>query len=236
MMIPRSNYLTALVVCFSFGILNLSSINPAYAQPQTDVGTLQAKISDIINVANYTYVEVDTGTDKVWAAGPVTTLKKGDTVAFSTAMPMQDFYSESMGRNFKQIYFVSRFMTETEPRTLPDKPPADAQIKKLKTSFANIARVEDGNNIAEIHAEKAKLNGKIIRVRGQVTRFAEDVMGKNWLHIQDNSSFDDLTVTTDNTVAVGDVVVIEGELELDKDFDYGYVFSLIVQSAKVTKE
>ncbi|MEO1899187.1 MAG: hypothetical protein ABGX68_05295, partial [Methylococcales bacterium] len=97
-------------------------------------------------------------------------------------------------------------------------------------------RVEDGNNIAEIHAEKAKLNGKIIRVRGQVTRFAEDVMGKNWLHIQDNSSFDDLTVTTDNTVAVGDVVVIEGELELDKDFDYGYVFSLIVQSAKVTKE
>jgi hypothetical protein len=127
-------------------------------------------------------------------------------------------------------------MTETEPRTLPDKPPADAQIKKLKTSFANISRVEDGNNIAEIHAEKAKLNGKIIRVRGQVTRFAEDVMGKNWLHIQDNSSFDDLTVTTDNTVAVGDVVVIEGELELDKDFDYGYVFSLIVQSAKVTKE
>lgn len=69
-----------------------------------------------------------------------------------------------------------------------------------------------------------------------VTRFAAQVMGKNWLHIQDSSGFEDITITTDKTVAVGDIVIVEGKLELDKDFSYGYIYPVILQDANVTKE
>jgi hypothetical protein len=231
-MIPRSSSLIILMVCFSFAMLIMSIDNPVYAQQKTDPGKIQGKVSDIINVPSYTYAEIETGTGKVWAAGPTTALKRGDTVTFSTQMPMKDFYSKSMERNFSLIYFINRFITDTS--TL--KPPTHAQVKQSKQSLKGIDRAKGGKNISEIHIEKDKLNGKTIRVRGKVTRFATEIMGKNWLHIQDSSSFDDLTVTTENTVAVGDVVIIEGTLELDKDFDYGYIFPVIVQNAKVTKE
>ena len=75
-----------------------------------------------------------------------------------------------------------------------------------------------------------------MRVRGKVTKFTAGVMGKNWLHIIDSSTMDDLTVTTDGEAAVDAVIVIEGKLALDKDFGYGYVYPLIVENASITKE
>ena len=99
-----------------------------------------------------------------------------------------------------------------------------------------INKVEGGNTIAEIHARKDELNGDTIRVRGQVTRFTAGVLDKNWIHIRDSSAADDLTVTTDATVAIKDVVIIEGKLELDKDYGYGYVYPVILEDAKITKE
>jgi hypothetical protein len=61
-------------------------------------------------------------------------------------------------------------------------------------------------------------------------------MGRNWLHIRDSSTLDDLTITTANTAAINTVVVVEGKLTLDKDFGYGYVYPLIVEDASVKKE
>ena len=52
----------------------------------------------------------------------------------------------------------------------------------------------------------------------------------------DSSTLDDLTVTTDSTVAVNDIVIIEGKLELDKDYGYGYVYPIILEDAKLTKD
>ena len=73
-------------------------------------------------------------------------------------------------------------------------------------------------------------------MRGQVTKFTANVMKKNWLHIKDSSGEDDLTITTNNTAAVDDVIVISGKLALDKDFGYGYVYPLIIEQASITKE
>ncbi|MGD9297609.1 MAG: hypothetical protein PVG47_09455, partial [Chromatiales bacterium] len=55
--------------------------------------TLSGKVTDVKSAMGYTYAEVDTGLKKVWVAGPSTELKAGDTVSFSTVMPMQNFHS-----------------------------------------------------------------------------------------------------------------------------------------------
>jgi hypothetical protein len=60
-------------------------------------------------------------------------------------------------------------------------------------------------------------------------------MGKNWLHIRDSSTLDDLTVITKSTVVIDDVVIVEGKLELNKDYGYGYVYPVILEDAKITK-
>lgn len=64
-------------------------------------------------------------------------------------------------------------------------------------------------------------------------------MGKNWLHLQDGSGVEgtnDLTVTTTTTVKVGDVVLVNGVVSVDRDFGYGYSYDVIIEDAEVTVE
>ncbi len=74
---------------------------------------LTGEITDILTTGGITYVEVDTGNLKVWAAGPVDdSLGRGDTISFSAAMPMQNFHSKSLDRDFPTVYFVKQFITD----------------------------------------------------------------------------------------------------------------------------
>ncbi|UCB54905.1 MAG: hypothetical protein JSW45_13380, partial [Thiotrichales bacterium] len=80
--------------------------------PQGTAHNLTGKITDIITAAGITYVEVDTGKEKVWAAGTTgDSLDTGDTISFSTAMAMENFHSKSLNRDFAVIYFVKQFIS-----------------------------------------------------------------------------------------------------------------------------
>ena len=247
-MTHRAKKIVITLSCLSITLLlNGSIINSANAEQdkrinkqQTASNIIKGKITDIIDASGYTYAEVDTGKKKVWAAGPVTPLKIGDEISFSTGMPMENFHSKSMNRDFPIIYFVGFFITDKSNQTSKAatmaSPHSQDKQKQLAKPVKGIKKVKGGNTIAEIYTQKLKLNGQNLRVRGQVTKFTPDVMGKNWLHIMDGSTLDDLTVTTDSTATVNDVVIIEGKLALDKDYSYGYVYSVIMEDARVTKE
>lgn len=246
-MIQRSNILVTLILCTAFTLLNVVINNSAYAysgKTTAERGSagnqIYGKVIDTINVSGYTYAEVDDGKNKVWAAGPVTALKVGDMIAFSTAMPMKNYHSKSLERDFSIIYFTERFITDKEEptATVPghDAPHAYLKQKPKAKTVTGINKADGGNTIAEIYAQKKSLSGKTIRVRGQITKVTNNIMGKNWLHIRDSSTTDDLTVTTRNIAVIDDVVIIEGKLELDKDFSYGYVYPVIVEDATIVKE
>jgi hypothetical protein len=246
-MLHRTGLLVTLFACSSIALLNTAIIKPGYAEQNTADEIQQpapnkifGKVTDIIEAAGYTYVEVDTGKEKVWAAASTTPPKIGDMIAFTTEMPMKNFHSNAMNRDFPVIYFVNGFSSDKASLTSTTTPLASPhdKIKSAPAAKAveGINKIEGGNTIAEVYADKQKLNGKAIRVRGQVTKFTANVMGKNWLHLRDSSSRDDLTVTTDSAAAIGAVVVIEGKLGLDMDFGFGYVYPLIVEDARVTTE
>jgi hypothetical protein len=227
----RSTYfLKMLFSLFIFSLLNAGIINAAHGTPQQ----IHGKVTEIIDVSGYTYAEVDTGTEKIWAAGPPTPLTKGDMISFSAEMPMQDFQSKSIDRIFPVIYFVNRYNTETEtPATTKTHPQIAKPLKEKPVT--GIDKLEDGNTIAEIYSDKINLKDKTVRVRGEVTKFTAGIMGKNWIHIRDSSTLDDLTITTDATAVLGEVVIGEGKLELDKDYGYGYLYPVILENARITK-
>ncbi len=243
----RIKYLLILCVCLSAGLLITNTIGAGHAaQTDSAVGiqqdvpsTIDGKVSKSINVPGYTYVEVDTGDDKIWAAVPSTSVTIGEQVSFSIGIPMQNFYSKTLQRNFPVIYFVDHFITDDGATSMSAAAAAahgSISQEPVAELSADISKVEGGNSIAEVHAQKDELNGETIRVRGQVTKFTAGVLGKNWVHIRDRSTTNDLTVTTDATVAASDVVIFEGKLALDKDFGYGYIYSVILEDASVTKE
>lgn len=104
---------------------------------------------------------------------------------------------------------------------------------------AGVQKVAGGYQVGEIYANGAQLAGKTVKVRGRVVKFTPNIMGTNWMHIQDGTGAGatvDLTVTTAAIVAVGDMVVAEGVLALDKDFGAGYKYAAIIEKAEVSKE
>lgn len=89
--------------------------------------------------------------------------------------------------------------------------------------------------ISNLLANKQSYSGKVIKVKGKVTKFNPEIMGKNWVHIQDGSEFRgafDLTITTDKKVSVGETITFEGKIVLDKDFGYGYFYSVLMEEGK----
>ncbi len=235
----RTNYLIILLVCFSLDLLNINLVNSVNAE-QSTTGKITGKVTDTNDASGYTYIQVDTGKEKVWAAGPVTPVANGDLITFTTEMPMENFHSKSMQRDFDVIYFVNNFTTNKESvankATSDASPHAKMKQEPAVKTIDGINKVDGGNTIAEIYSDKTNLKGKTIRVRGQVSKYNPGIMGKNWIHIKDSSGTDDLTITTDSSVALDDVVVIEGKLTLDKDFGGGYVYPLIVEDASITKD
>jgi hypothetical protein len=243
----RTHLLIALLACASLGLLNAGITTAAYANqkstadaPEVAPNTISGKVTDVIDSAGYTYAEVDTGKTKVWAATTTTAVKVGDTISFSSSMPMKNYHSTSLQRDFPLVYFANGFSAGAAVMAgvSTTKVSPHAQITQHQTNkpIKEFSKAKDGNTIAELYADKDKLNGKTIHVRGQVTKVTNNVMGRNWLHISDSSTQDDLTLTTSNTAAMDDIVVIEGKLSLDKDFGYGYVYPLIVEDAAVVKE
>jgi hypothetical protein len=172
----------------------------------------------------------------------------GDSIAVADAMEMRHFQSQMLKRNFEVVYFTGNVKVNglvptaaaaqsvELPKNHPPVAGATAQpIKKL----SNIKKAEGGKRIAEIYAGKAQLKGKPVKVRGQVVKYNPEVMGKNWIHIQDGSGSagsNDLTVTTSSTTKLGDLILVTGTVATDRDFGGGYRYSLILEDAKVTVE
>ena len=78
--------------------------------PAMDASTSVAgAVVETMNASRYTYVQIDTGKEKIWAAGPTVAVKTGDCISIATSMPNKSFYSPTLKRTFDEIYFVDKF-------------------------------------------------------------------------------------------------------------------------------
>lgn len=108
-----------------------------------------------------------------------------------------------------------------------------------KGKVSSIAKAKGGYTVEELFAKKDKLKGKKVAVRGKVAKISEGIMGRTWIHLQDGSGkpgTNDITITTNQSARVGDIVLITGNLITDKDFGAGYKYAVIVEDATVKVE
>ena len=216
----------------------LAPIQPA----EKPAGKITGTILSTMDATGYTYVELKLSDDTVWLAGPKTKLAKGESLTVNIGAPMRNFHSKTLNRDFPVIYFIGQFSDSASTKVkLPEghKPlngsPAMTVAKKATLSKP-VKRAEGGYTIAELITKKKELAGKTVKVRGEITKFNADIMTKNWIHIIDGSSNEDMIVITQDTAEAGQVAVIEGTIALDKDFGYGYKYKLLIDEAKVTVE
>jgi len=198
------------------------------------------EVLETMNGGGYTYVRVETESGVVWAAGPQAVVKVGDRVNLADGMLMSDFRSETLDRTFDEIYFVGSIEVVGGAGAAPALAAAHgASDAPTEVEVGSVEKPEGGSTIAELFAGKAELAGKPVLVRGRVVKFTAGIMGRNWIHIKDGSGesgSDDLTVTTDATVELGDLILVRGTAATDKDFGAGYSYALIVEEATIEVE
>lgn len=105
--------------------------------------------------------------------------------------------------------------------------------------ISSIKKPEGGKTIAEIFSQKDRLSGKEVLLRAKVVKFTPRIMKRNWVHLKDGTGAegtDELIVTTQSTVKVGDTVLVKGVLQTDRDFGYGYRYDVIIEDAQLRVE
>ena len=215
---------------------------------QTVTTGYTGNVVETMNTGGYTYVHVDTGSERIWAAAPEFQVKVGDEVTVPKGMPMKNYHSKTLDRTFDVVYFASNIPiagTEQTTAQLPEGHPessqknASASPATINTDFSEIRKPGGGKTIAEIYDEKGGLAGKEVTLRAKVVKYNPNIMGKNWIHLQDGTGTNgtnDLTVNTVTDVKIGDTVLVSGVLVTNRDFGYGYQYDVIIEDAKVTIE
>ncbi len=235
-----------------------ASEHPTSASTAAPSDVWSGDIIETMNSGGYSYVLFEKDGQEVWVAGPETAgLQVGAAISMSPGMMMKNFHAKSLDRDFDVIYFVSSLAPAGSAASGSEHPGAgmgaangaapqmgsnsspSAHTVLDKAGVHGVEKAAGGYTVAEIHEQAATLGGQRIKVRGQVVKFTPNIMRTNWIHLQDGSGEGenaDLTITTNGTVAVGDVITLEGPLSVNKDFGAGYRYSVIIEGAQVVTE
>lgn len=250
------------------GNVTISDIKENYKTLNVQHPVLKGTIIEFKDVTNYTYLLLEDKTGKVWAAIPKTPVKAGDEIAIADIIIMKDFHSKTLEKTFDLILFAvasegcplnekmgGESLPEMPSSMMPGKMPPGmmpsgamsgmgGSIKKSKAVPKDIkvtkAVGKDAYTIEEIYSKKEELSQKTITVRAMVVKFMPQIMGKNWIHIQDGTGSaekgnNDVAVSSLDTAEIGEEVIVKGTLGIDKDFGMSCAFGVLIEDASVNK-
>lgn len=206
-------------------------------------------VLESVNSGGYTYIKADEGGHIYWVAGPQTTLKVGSSVSYIEQMVMKDFTSKSLNKTFDLLVFASTILPAKGTTVAPTKitmnktqqAPNDAAHKSINNPVEQVVKVAknaNGYSVEELYTKKSELKDKTVKVNAQVVKVSKNIMGKDWIHLQDGSgsgaTSDIIATSVNSTVKVGDIVTTNGIVKTDVNLGYGYNFSVMIEEAKFT--
>lgn len=202
-----------------------------------DLNIHQITVKEVLNANAYTYLLVNEGEKEYWIAVPKTEVKVGKTYTYEGGMEMKKFESKDLKRTFDSVLFVEGLIdptpsaaTETaiDPKTIINS----TQLSK------GITLAKGAISLHDLFYGRDKFEGKTVILTGKVVKFMPEIMKKNWIHLQDGTSyngFNDITITTLDKVKVDEIVSLKGTVVLNKDLGSGYKYDVLIEDAVVVK-
>ncbi|NCP55888.1 MAG: nucleotide-binding protein [Comamonadaceae bacterium CG_4_9_14_0_8_um_filter_60_18] len=205
---------------------------------------IKGQVLEVKDVEDYTYMLLKTPTGDTWTAVSKAPVIKGATVTIVDAEQMDNFESKTLKKKFTKIFFgklEQPKLTAAQQQAQvaaahgeAAKAPVLTDVKVPKATGA------DAYTVAELVTKASALKDKPVLLRAKVVKFSPNIMNKNWVHLRDGSGAakdgsDDILLTTQEQVKVGDVVQIKGVLRNNKDFGAGYVYPVIIEDGKLHK-
>lgn len=217
---------------------------PAVTAQDNTSGT--GTVAETIDVDNYIYLRLEES--EVWvASGPVQVVV-GDRISYKNALEMKEFHSSTLDRTFESIMFVASVSVEgndVEPKIqgmpataghapMPMSPPEAISAP----AAGEIPAFEGGETVKSLFAGSAALEGKPIQLRARVTKVNEQIMGKNWVTLQDGTGTEadnKILATSMELPKPGDTVVASGVVRNNVDLGYGYKYKVLLEEVTFTQ-
>jgi hypothetical protein len=207
-------------------------------------------VKEVLQTRNYSYLNVTENDSTLWLTVLKLEAKPGDIYYFldNDGFVTQNFESKELARKFGKVVFLNKIYTDEQQ--LSSNAPLDEtnsinmienyHQQNKKDAFIKgkivVEKAKDGITISELFSNKDKYANKEVVIRGQIVKYNDSIMGRNWVHLQDgtesNSTFD-LTITTAAQVKIGEIVTFRGKIALNKDFGYGYSYEIIMEDAQL---
>ncbi len=240
-------------------VIEGTGTNPVATTSAGTANLLTGQVVEAMDAAGYTYLKLRDAKGEVWVAVRQARLEKGAIVTVAAQITMKEFESKSLNRKFDTIVFGT---LADAPGTMPAGAPDMTNVAPMPPGHPGVtsdmggmgspsrdvaieirvtkAEGPSGHTVDEIWASKASLEGKQVAVRGKVVKFLPEIMGKNWIHLQDGTGTraagtNDITVTTKDAAVAGDVVLIRGVVRTGLNLGAGYTYPVIIEEARVTK-
>jgi hypothetical protein len=219
-----------------------AAVTDAQANPTAE-SAFTGTVAETMNAGGYTYVRLHAaGKEDVWVAAPEFAVQVGQRLSAALEMPMTNFASATLKRTFPLVYFVSRVSRDGEVVAGAAGPTVQMMTSRTPTGppekVEPVAAPAGGLSIADLWAQRKALSGKTVTVRGRVVKANNGILGTNWIHLQDGSGSEadrtnDITITTDAIVQIGEVITVTGVLATGKDIGSGYAYDAIIEKGIV---
>ena len=230
------------------------------------LAAFRGKVVEKQDASIYTYIRLDDGAGKkIWAAVPKTQLEIGEEIALKGGSVMTNFNSKTLNRTFESIIFASGLVRGSDNLTVQTAEGANGSSSgavqsevaphgmnsqssggstRAIVSFTGVkvdkSTAQNGYTVGELFSKGVDLKDRKVTVKGRVVKISPNIMGKNWLHIQDGTgdptaNTHDLVVTSAAMVEKDTIVSLEGVLAAGKDFGSGYRYDVLIEDAVVVK-
>lgn len=234
-----NHFLFGLILGISLMLSSCFSDRSGKGDQTSMAGMHKVIVKEFQHTSTYTYLFVSEKGDKYWIAVPRMNVSEGDVLYYSESYEMKNFESRELSKTFESLLLVNDISTEPitdESETMMGGRTTQGKVSPARDNSIKVTPSEGDITIAELFQKKDSFAGQRVRMKGQVVRVNENIMGKNWIHIQDGTEHEgkfDLTVTSQDVAKAGDVIHLEGTIALDKDFGAGYVYDVIMEDAKI---
>ncbi|MDH4089218.1 MAG: hypothetical protein OEV24_02055 [Cyclobacteriaceae bacterium] len=188
-------------------------------------------VEEVLPTSRYVYLRVKEGKEAFWIATNKQEVSVGEIYFYRGGLMKTNFESKEHKRVFDRLYLVSAIVkADHGNQSTP------IESKSSGTRPAKEVDVKGSVKIADLVANPAKYAGKTIQISGQCVKINPNIMGRNWVHLQDGSKDDyDLVITCAVQIPVGHTVTLTGKVVLNKDFGAGYQYDILLEEGAIVE-
>ncbi len=236
-MIRRNIFLAVFFFCF---LLPTSALA---AKKEIHSGT----VISVEKAGNYAIIQLQEAGKKIWLAAGAFGVAAGDKIEYAGGVPMSDFYSRSLKRNFPKILLITNIRKAKVAKITPGaKMPRDKYHRNMAASAPVVAAPVQGEikitkdevSIADLFKRRLELAGKIVSVRGKILKFTKNILGRTWVTLADGTGKapdNKLLVTTQQEVTLGKTVSATGTVKANVNLGAGYKYKVVLEDAVFSK-